>query len=68
METTLLFAPLVGALLAGFGWRILGDKGAQWLTTGLLFLSCILSWIVFLGHDGVTHQVHILDWVQSGTG
>jgi len=67
METTLLFAPLVGALLAGFGWRILGDKGAQWLTTGLLFLSCILSWIVFLGHDGVTHQVHILDWVQSGT-
>ncbi|MGR3547049.1 MAG: NADH-quinone oxidoreductase subunit L [Roseovarius sp.] len=67
METTLLFAPLVGALLAGFGWRILGDKGAQWLTTGLLFLSCLLSWIVFLGHDGVTHQVHILDWVQSGT-
>ncbi|MBW4972017.1 NADH-quinone oxidoreductase subunit L [Roseovarius mucosus] len=67
METILLFAPLVGALLAGFGWRILGDKGAQWLTTGLLFLSCILSWIVFLGHDGVMHQVHLLDWVQSGT-
>jgi NADH-quinone oxidoreductase subunit L len=67
METTLLFAPLVGALLAGFGWRILGDKGAQWLTTGLLFLSCILSWVVFLGHDGVMEQVHLLDWVQSGT-
>jgi NADH-quinone oxidoreductase subunit L len=67
METILLFAPLVGALIAGFGWRIIGDKGAQWVTTGLLFLSALLSWVLFLGHDGVTEQIHILDWVQSGT-
>src|SRR6056297_514911 len=67
METILLFAPLVGALIAGFGWRIIGDQGAQWVTTGLLFLSALLSWILFLGHDGVTEQLHILDWVQSGT-
>jgi len=67
METILLFAPLVGALIAGFGWRIIGDQGAQWVTTGLLFLSALLSWILFLGHDGVTEQIHILDWVQSGT-
>ena len=67
METILLFAPLVGAIIAGFGGRIIGDAGAQWLTTGLLFLSCLLSWIVFLAHDGITQQVHILDWVQSGT-
>ncbi|SHK76377.1 NADH dehydrogenase subunit L [Roseovarius marisflavi] len=67
METILLFGPLVGAIIAGFGWRIIGDTGAQWLTTGLLFLSALLSWIIFLGHDGVTHSVHILDWVQSGT-
>ncbi len=67
MELTILFAPLIGAIIAGFGWRIIGDTGAQWVTTGLLFLSCILSWIVFLGHDGQTHIVHILDWIQSGT-
>ncbi|WP_417733351.1 NADH-quinone oxidoreductase subunit L [Roseovarius sp.] len=67
METTLLFGPLVGAIIAGFGWRIIGDKGAQWLTTGLLMLSALLSWIIFLGHDGQTHSIHILDWVQSGT-
>ncbi|SEK36984.1 NADH dehydrogenase subunit L [Roseovarius azorensis] len=67
METILLFAPLVGAIIAGFGWRVIGDAGAQWLATGLLFLSCLLSWIVFLAHDGITQQVHILDWVQSGT-
>ena len=67
MELTILFAPLIGAIIAGFGWRIIGETGAQWLTTGLLFLSCILSWIVFLGHDGQTHIVHILDWIESGT-
>ena len=39
---TILFAPLIGALIAGFGWRIIGDKGAQWVATGLLFLACLL--------------------------
>src|SRR6056297_2480473 len=67
MELTILFAPLIGAIIAGFGWRIIGDMGAQWVATGLLFLSCLLSWIVFLGHDGETHIVHILDWIQSGS-
>ncbi|SHL67576.1 NADH dehydrogenase subunit L [Roseovarius litoreus] len=67
MELTILFAPLIGAIIAGFGWRIIGDQGAQWVATGLLFLSCLLSWIVFLGHDGQTEIVHILDWIESGT-
>ena len=47
MEKIILFAPLIGAIIAGFGWRIIGDLAAQWLTTGLLFLACLLSWIVF---------------------
>ena len=67
MEKIILFAPLIGAIIAGFGWRIIGDKGAQWVTTGLLFLCALLSWIVFLSHDGETHYIHVLDWVQSGT-
>ncbi|PCD77622.1 NADH-quinone oxidoreductase subunit L [Pseudothioclava arenosa] len=66
METIILFAPLVGALIAGFGWRFITEKGAQVLTTGLLFLSCVLSWYVFLTFDGVTQHIHILDWIRSG--
>ncbi|WP_319824199.1 NADH-quinone oxidoreductase subunit L [Thalassovita sp.] len=68
METIILFAPLVGAIIAGFGWRLIGEKGAQYLTTGLLFLACILSWIVFLGLDAehVKH-IHILDYIESGS-
>jgi len=67
METIILFAPLVGAIIGGFGWRVIGEMGAVWLTTGLLFLSALLSWVVFLGHDGVTQHVEILRWIQSGT-
>ncbi|MEI4231858.1 NADH-quinone oxidoreductase subunit L [Roseovarius sp. D22-M7] len=67
METVLLFAPLIGAIIAGFGWRLIGDMGAQYVTTGLLFLSALLAWVLFLGHDGGTERIHVMDWVQSGT-
>ena len=67
METILLFAPLVGALIAGFGHGVIGDKAAQVLTTGLLFLSALLSWVVFLSFDGQTESIQILRWIESGT-
>ena len=67
METILLFAPLVGALLCGFGWRIFGEAAACWIATGLLFLSAFLSWIVFLTFDGTTESIQILRWIESGT-
>ncbi|QMU57798.1 MAG: NADH-quinone oxidoreductase subunit L [Boseongicola sp.] len=67
METIILFAPLIGALICGFGWRIIGEVAAQWVSTGMLFLACFLSWIVFLSFDGVTEQIQILRWIQSGS-
>ncbi len=67
METTILFAPLVGAILCGFGWKIIGEKAAQWLATGLLFLAAFLSWVVFLTLDGPTEQIQILRFIESGT-
>ncbi|WP_417273452.1 NADH-quinone oxidoreductase subunit L [Celeribacter halophilus] len=67
METIILFAPLVGALIAGFGWRVIGEKSAQYLTTGLLFLAAILSWVVFLTFDGTTEHVTVLRWIESGS-
>ncbi|MEO9822626.1 MAG: NADH-quinone oxidoreductase subunit L [Paracoccaceae bacterium] len=67
METTILFAPLVGAILCGFGWRLFGETAAQWIATGLLFLSALLSWVVFLSFDGVTEQIQILRFIESGS-
>ncbi len=67
MPTIILFAPLVGALLAGFGHRWMGEKAALALSTGLLGLACLLSWVVFftLGETSETHT--ILRWIESGS-
>ena len=67
MPSIILFAPLIGALIAGFGWRTIGEKNAQYLTTGLLILSALLSWIVFFGHYEEAQTITILRWVESGS-
>ncbi|WP_225029401.1 NADH-quinone oxidoreductase subunit L [Xinfangfangia pollutisoli] len=66
MATIILLAPLIGALICGFGWRIIGERAGQVLTTGLVFLAAALSWVIFLTFDGETQHIHLLDWVQSG--
>ncbi|MBY4895217.1 NADH-quinone oxidoreductase subunit L [Rhodobacteraceae bacterium N5(2021)] len=67
METILLFAPLVGALICGFSWRLIGEQAACVVATGFLFLSCLLSWVVFLGFDGETYTRSLFTWIESGT-
>ncbi|MGR3492563.1 MAG: NADH-quinone oxidoreductase subunit L [Shimia sp.] len=67
METIIVLGPLVGALIAGFGWRFIGERAAQFLTTGILFLAAALSWVIFLGFDGTTYTVDLLRWIESGT-
>jgi NADH-quinone oxidoreductase subunit L len=67
MVSFILLAPLVAAIIAGFGWRLIGEVAAQAITTGVLFAACLLSWVVFLGFDGVTQHIHILDFIQSGS-
>ena len=67
METIILFAPLAGAIVCGFGWRLIGEAAAQWTATGLLFAAMVLSWIVFLGHDGGSEKIHIARWIESGS-
>ncbi len=47
LVTVILFGPLIGATLAGLFGRKLGDKVSMSVTTGFLFLSAALSWVVF---------------------
>ncbi|RLJ60304.1 NADH dehydrogenase subunit L [Litoreibacter meonggei] len=67
METIILFGPLIGALICGFGWKFIGEQAGCIIATGLLFLSALLSWIVFLTFDGTTETIEIMRWIQSGT-
>jgi NADH-quinone oxidoreductase subunit L len=45
--TLLVFLPLLGALIAGLFGRRIGETGSMGVTTGLLFISAGLSWMVF---------------------
>ena len=42
-----VLAPLLGAAIAGFFGRRIGNVASQAVTTGLLFLSCAIGWYVF---------------------
>ena len=66
----IVFGPLLAALVAGLGNRMLGNMAAKSVTTGALLLSACLSWPIFLGFLGGTataEVVPVLKWVQSGT-
>ena len=69
MIQLLVFLPLVAALIAGLGNRAIGDVAAKSVTTGALFVSAALSWVVFLdtglGH-GAAYTLPVLDWIDSG--
>jgi NADH-quinone oxidoreductase subunit L len=65
----IVFLPLLAAIIAGFGNRMIGNVAAKAVTTGALFLSCALSWPIFLGFLGGTMEpgvVPVLDFIHSG--
>jgi len=68
MYSAVVFLPLLGAIIAGFFGRKIGDKGAQIVTSGLVGLSALLSVAIFievvLNEHPVT--VHLLSWIVSG--
>ena len=39
----ILLGPLAGAILAGFGKNMLGDKGAMMLTTGIMMIDLLAT-------------------------
>ena len=65
MEKIILFAPLIGAILCGFGWRALGERGALLCATALIFLSALLSWVVFFQFE-TDAVLPLFRWIASG--
>ncbi len=45
MYDLIVFLPLLGFLIAGLFGRWIGARGAEYVTTGLLAVSFVLSWI-----------------------
>ncbi|WP_271438664.1 NADH-quinone oxidoreductase subunit L [Pontixanthobacter luteolus] len=65
----IVFLPLLAAIIGGLGNRALGNTVVKTITTGALFISCALSWpifLAFLNGSMTADVVPVLQWVQSG--
>jgi len=66
MEQLVLFLPLIGSIICGFGYKYVGEFAATAFATGLLFIAAILSWVIFINFHGPTEQIYIMRWIESG--
>ena len=68
MYSLIVFLPLLGAVIAGFFGRMIGNRGASWLTAGFVLFAAALSWVSLFqaGFGHTTAKVQVLEWVSSG--
>ena len=68
MYHIIVFAPLLGFLLAGLGGRWLGKGGSQIITSALVSLSAVLSFYAFYDVvvNGSAQTILVAEWVTSG--
>ena len=69
MIKLIVFLPLLAAIIAGLGNRAIGNVAAKAVTTGALFISCVLSWPIFLGFLGGSAEAYVepvLSFIRSG--
>ena len=66
--TTIVFLPLLGALIAGLIGRAIGDRPSELITSGFLLIAAALSWLAFykVGLHHETAKVLVMPWVRSG--
>ncbi|QDP20311.1 NADH-quinone oxidoreductase subunit L [Sphingomonas xanthus] len=65
----IVFLPLLAAIVAGLGGRLLGNMLSKLITTGTLFIAAALSWPVFLSYLGggaEAQVVPVLKFIESG--
>ncbi len=68
MEVAIVFLPLIGAIIAGFFGRIIGDKGSSILTSSFLTLSGVFSWMLFFDiiYGAGPRSVELFTWIDVG--
>src|SRR5690606_3166168 len=69
MYQAIVFLPLIGFLVVGLFGNSLGAKASEYITSGLLVIAAVLSWIAFFAvafGDGEAFVVPVLRWIQSG--
>src|SRR5579875_3079938 len=68
MAVAVVFLPLLGAVIAGFFGRAIGDRGAQFVTCGAVCLSAALAIPLFLQilAAPAAQVAEIAPWISAG--
>jgi NADH-quinone oxidoreductase subunit L len=70
MYQAIVFLPLIGFLIVGLFGNSLGARTSEYITSGFLVISAVLSWVAFymvaLG-DGQAFTVPVLRFIDSGS-
>jgi NADH-quinone oxidoreductase subunit L len=64
----IVFLPLIGFLIAGLFGNYIGARASEVVTTGLLVVTAVLSWVGFVQvgfGDGAT-RIAVGNWMMSG--
>ena len=68
MEYAIVLLPLLGSFISGFFGRLIGTKFSQTITTSLVSISSILSFLVFynvVANDYSSNKT-VFTWISSG--
>ena len=65
----IVFLPLIAAIVAGLGGRVIGRTPAKVVTTGALFIAAFLSWPILLQYiSGEAQPIVYRDVIYVITG
>ncbi|HET7210567.1 MAG TPA: NADH-quinone oxidoreductase subunit L, partial [Methyloceanibacter sp.] len=68
MYQAILFLPLVGAIFAGFLGPLAGARAAEVVTTTLVLVAALLSWLAFyeVAIQGQEQRIELARFIVSG--
>jgi NADH-quinone oxidoreductase subunit L len=68
MYHAIVFLPLLACIVVGLFGRVLGDRPSQWITSGAVIASALLSLVAFwrVALNGETTTVNLFTWIDSG--
>ncbi|MCV3240388.1 NADH-quinone oxidoreductase subunit L [Mesorhizobium sp. ZC-5] len=70
LYNVIVFLPLLGFLIAGLLGNQIGAKASEYITSGFLVVSAVLSWVAFFSvgfSETETFTVPVLRFIQSGS-
>ena len=66
-QLCVLFAPLLGAIICGFGHRVIGERAALLTSVVLVHIAAVIAWGVFLFAAADPASITLMRFIDSGS-